>query len=486
MLNLLPFQRRFLRSSLAPGIRTSALSLPRGNGKSTLVAWLAYRALTPDDPLFVAGSESHMVAASIGQAKRSTFKVLTEFIESSPRVMEYRVNVSNQGCEVRHMPTDTRISVLASSGKTSQGLVRCPWVFADEPGSWETNGGQQLHEAIQTAQGKPGTNLRAIYLGTLAPAISGWWHDLVSAGSHGSTHVMSLRGRLAKWATKRELQRVNPLMWAFPESRSALLEERDQAKADTRKKAAFLSYRLNLPALDEEVALLTPDEWERVLARAVPPRSLTESPTGSPGLPIVGVDIGGGRAWSAAVGVWESGRVEALALAPGAPSIAAQEKRDRVPGGTYQRLVESGALQLADGQRVPSVGLLVDAIAERWGGAAAIVCDRFRLAELEDAAPGWAIEPRVAQWSNSTEDIRGLRRQASDGTLAVADGSRELLTWSLSVARVKNDESGNSRLRKGDMNNQSRDDVAQAFLLAGGALDRERRRPVPSMEVVFG
>ena len=80
--------------------------------------------------------------------------------------------------------------------------------------------------------------------------------------------MTALRGRLAQWATVRELRRVNPLMWAFPESRAALLEERDQAKADTRHKAAFLSYRLNLPALDEEVALLTPDEWERVLARS--------------------------------------------------------------------------------------------------------------------------------------------------------------------------------------------------------------------------
>ena len=476
-LNLLPFQRRFIKAALAPGIRTSALSLPRGNGKSTLVAWLGFRSLTPTDPLFVKGTESHIVAASIGQARRSTFKLLREFCESSERVMEYSISENNQTCQVLHKPTHTSISVLASSGKTSQGLVRCPWMFADEPGSWETTGGRLLHESIQTAQGKPGTNLRAIYIGTLAPETFGWWHDLVSRGSHGSTHVTALRGRLAQWALARELRRVNPLMWEFPESRSVLVEERDEAKADSRHKAAFLSYHLNLPALDEEVALLTPDEWEQVLARPV---------TAAEGLPIVGVDIGGGRSWSAAVGVWESGRVEALALAPGEPTIEAQEKRDRVPGGTYQRLVNSGALVPADGQRVPSVGLLVDAIMERWGGAACIVCDRFRLPELEDAAPGWAIEPRVAQWSASTEDIRGLRRQASDGTLAVADGSRELLTWSLSVARVKNDDSGNSKLIKGDMNNQSRDDVAQAFLLAGGALDRERRRPVPSMEVVFG
>ena len=73
-----------------------------------------------------------------------------------------------------------------------------------------------------------------------------------------------------------------------------------------------------------------------------------------------------------------------------------------------------------------------------------------------------------------------------DGGLAVASGSRELLTWSLSVARVKKDESGNSKLVKGASNNTVRDDVAQAFLLAGGALDRERRRPEPDMSVVFG
>ena len=54
------------------------------------------------------------------------------------------------------------------------------------------------------------------------------------------------------------------------------------------------------------------------------------------------------------------------------------------------------------------------------------------------------------------------------------------------MSRVKPDDRGNIRLVKGDNNNRSRDDVAQAFLLAGGALDRERRRPVPSMEVVFG
>ena len=65
--------------------------------------------------------------------------------------------------------------------------------------------------------------------------------------------------------------------------------------------------------------LLTVDDFERVCERVVAPKA---------GCPIVGIDLGGGRAWSAAVAVWRSGRVEAIALAPGVPSITDQERRD--------------------------------------------------------------------------------------------------------------------------------------------------------------
>ena len=74
------------------------------------------------------------------------------------------------------------------------GLVGCPWCIADEPGAWENNGGTLLFDAIETAKGKPGSPLRALYLGTLAPALSGWWHDLISGGTNGTTYVQALRG----------------------------------------------------------------------------------------------------------------------------------------------------------------------------------------------------------------------------------------------------------------------------------------------------
>ena len=210
--------------------------------------------------------------------------------------------------------------------------------------------------------------------------------------------------------------------------------------------------------------LLNVDDWQRVTARPVPERA---------GKPIVGVDLGAGRAWSAAVAVWRSGRVEALALAPGIPSLEDQEKRDRVPWGTYRKLAMSGALRVADGLRVQPPAALVDAIRAQWGAPEVIFCDRFRLAELQDCVgPGIPILPRVARWSEASEDIRATRKFAADGPLAVDPGSRSLLAASLAAARVANDDQGSVRLLKRGTNNEGRDDVAAALVLACGALAR--------------
>ena len=187
-----------------------------------------------------------------------------------------------------------------------------------------------MFDALQTAMGKPGSTLRVVYIGTLAPARAGWWHDLVEGGSHDSTYVQALRGDPAKWDHWREVRRVNPLTAISPRFAAKLREELRDAQRDTRLKARWLSYRLNVPSPDESTVLLTVGDWERVEGRPVPERD---------GRPIIGLDLGGGRSWSAAVAIWRNGRTEAIACAPGVPDVAAQETRDRVPRGTYTRLV---------------------------------------------------------------------------------------------------------------------------------------------------
>ena len=304
-----------------------------------------------------------------------------------------------------------------------------------------------------------------IYIGTLAPALAGWWPDLIDAGSEGSTYVQALRGDPDKWDRWPEIRRCNPLMAAFAASRATLLEERDAARKDSRLKARFLSYRMNCPTADEVSVLLTVDEWKRVLARAVPDRR---------GRPVVGVDCGAGRAWSAAAALWSNGRCESVAVAPGTPSIADQETRDRVARGTYTRLAAAGVLTTDGDRRVPRVTALVDRVLA-WRPSS-IVCDRFRLAELQDAVRGRVpVVPRIQRWSDSSEDVRACRRVALDGPLAIAPEARALLSASLAVAKVESDTSGNVRLTKRGTNNQARDDVAAALVLAAGRHTRRRR-----------
>ena len=458
---LQPFQERFIAGATAPGVDTACLSLPRGNGKSWLAGNLAARALTPGDAFYVAGGETVLCAGSIEQA-RIVFRVARRILEPTG---QYRFLDSATRCGITHKTTGTRLRVLGSNARTAFGFVDVPLVISDEPGAWEVNGGQLLHDAIQTAQGKPNSPLRAVYIGTLAPATRGWWLDLVTASTTLGTYVQALRGDPEKWDSWAEIKRCNPLVKISELFAAKLKQERDAARRDSRLKARFLSYRLNAPMQDEASMLLGVPDWNRALAREVPDPD---------GLPVVGVDLGGGRAWSAAVAGWPNGRVEAVAVCPGIPDIEAQEKRDRAPAGLYRKLIETGRLIVAEGLRVPNPAQLMTAATDLWGGYRLVVADTFRGPELRDVAEA-PVVTRRARWSEASEDIRALRKWTLDEGMAVEDQSRHLLTASLAEALVKNDESGNFRLVKRDRgNNTGRDDVAAALVLVAGELAREQ------------
>ena len=159
MLKLRPFQRKFLAQALAPDIDTAALSIPRGNGKSALAGDLVARILDPGDKLFRPGTESVLCAASLKQA-RIVYRFARDELE--PRGGYTFVDSANR-ISITHTATRTRLDLIGSNGKTAMGLVNCPWAICDEPGAWEVNGGTLLYDAIETAKGKPGSPLKAVY-----------------------------------------------------------------------------------------------------------------------------------------------------------------------------------------------------------------------------------------------------------------------------------------------------------------------------------
>ena len=86
-----------------------------------------------------------------------------------------------------------------------------------------------------------------------------------------------------------------------PSLRMTILRERDDARRDEGLRPAFEAYRLNRQVEVYKDMLIPADAWKRLEAREAPPRQ---------GRPIVGLDLGSERSWSAAWAIWPNGRSE--------------------------------------------------------------------------------------------------------------------------------------------------------------------------------
>ena len=316
---LLAFQAAFVaqvcRKSHAVDIL--AMSCPRGNGKSFLAGKLVARSITPGDPLFEAETENILVAASRAQAS-ITLEFTRQALGDTPG---YRW--SNDG--VIHVESRARVRVISSDSRRALGLgAHVRLIVCDEPASWAPTAGLRLWNAMLTSLGKRKTQVIAI--GTLAPAAltgpAAWWPDFVKQGSGDGRHVALLQGDIEKWKNFDEVLRVNPVSAINPYLKRTLEREHKTALESERAARTFLQFRLNIPGdpVDSQ-PLITSEEWQRVCARPVP--ACAEKP-------IIGIDLGGNRSWSAACSVWPSGRIEAWAIAPGSPSLADQEREDQV------------------------------------------------------------------------------------------------------------------------------------------------------------
>ena len=170
-LELQPWQRRFVRGAFAPGVDTAALSVGRGNGKTTLLAAVA--AATLIGPLAQARGETVIVASSLTQA-RIAFEHCLMFVKTSISSEPGRWSVQDtaQRASITDRRTGARVRCISSDPRRAHGLAPV-LALLDEPAQWPTNTGAKMLAAIVTGLGKiPGSRLVA--LGT-RPADSGHW-----------------------------------------------------------------------------------------------------------------------------------------------------------------------------------------------------------------------------------------------------------------------------------------------------------------------
>ena len=460
---LMPFQSAFVAQVCRRDypVEVAALSTPRANGKSWLCGGLVARSLTPGDPLHEPGVENILVSSSTAQAR-----IVLEFARAALGEVEgYRWR--NDG--VVHLESRARVRIVSSDARRALGLgANVRIIIADEPGAWSPIQGRRLWDAMLTSLGKRKTQI--VVVGTLAPApLTGpasWWPSFVASGSGDGRHVQLLAANPEKWGEFDEVLRVNPVCAINPHLRRTLEREHRAALESDRAARTFRQYRLNLPGeAVESQPLVTAAEWERVVSRPIPECD---------GSPVVAVDLGGNRSWSAAAAIWPTGRIEAWALAPGDSTLAEQEHADHVADGSYAELVRSGGLTVDAGRAVPDVGLLLSRV---WAWEPqCIVSDPYRAPELHQAVAGRTrIVERARSGGESTSNVQSLRSLLLDTGAGVTEASRALLAAAFAQTSLVIDNAGLTRVSKLDAR-RSRDDSCAALLLAAG---ERARRPAP-------
>ena len=452
-----PWQRRFLRGAFGvPG--DSALSISRGNGKSTLVAAVA--AAVVDGPLRQSRAEVVCVASSFAQGKIIFEHVLAFLRERGCDLSNrraWRVQDSQNVATVEHKATGARVRCIGSDPKRMHGLAPL-YVLADEPAQWEPGKRDAMLAALRTSMGKL-EGSRLVALGTRPASEEHWFAKLLDGGADYSQSHHAREGdppfRVRTW------RKANPSLPIMPALEARIRREAADARRDEALLPSFKSLRLNLGMDDVAVEVLIGSEtWSRHTGEA--PRE---------GRPVWAYDLGQSEAMAACAAFWPaSGRLECLASFPRIPSLAERGLRDGV-AGLYVRMADRGELIQTGGEAV-DFGELVGAALARFGPPSAVAADRWRADELRDVltarhVPRVPFHERGQGFKDGGQDVRDFRRAMVEGRVRPVPSL--LLASAAAEARTVADPAGNHKLAKaaqGGRRRRAKDDAIAAAILA--------------------
>ena len=474
---VLPWQRRFLRGAFAPDATTAALTVARGNGKSTLVAGIA--AATLDGPLAVPRGETLIAASSFMQAT-ICFEHVVEFMGDKLKDRtRWRVWQSGQLAKIQCKLTGASVRCLGSDPRRAHGLAPS-LVLADEPAQWPTSTATRMVAALRTAAGKQ-PDSRFIALGTRPSAHDHWFARLLAGGAdYAQAHAA---GDDDPPFQRRTWAKANPSLDHMPDLLRTIRKEAVEARSDEMAFPQFKSLRLNGGTSDSvEALLIEVGTWLSI-----------EGDADRRGPCLWGADLGTSAAMSAISAYWPTtGRLEVLAAFPHNPPLSERGLLDGV-GRLYLDCHDRGELILA-GARAVDIGQLLRAALDRFGAPVALAADRWREAELRDAldragVPVASLIARGQGFKDGADDVRNFRRACLEGR--VTPPKSMLLRYAISEARVVLDPSANAKLAKsseGGRRARARDDAASAAIMAVALGARARNAPQrrPRRHVIAG
>ena len=455
---VLPWEKRFIRTAFST-TNNAALSCGRGNGKTVLVAGIACAALV--GPLAQDMAEILIVASSFEQGKicfRHILHFLKPWTEAEPK--RFSIQDSRNQAQIEDKTTKSRIKVVGSDPRRMHGAQPL-LVFADEPAQWPPNTAEKAVSALETSMGKI-EGSRIVYLGTKADSSDHWYNRILDDPEYETVVYAAKKDDNPFW--KKTWRKANPSLDHFPELERVIRRESRRARRDPRALAALKALRCNMGTPDTvENVLLSADVWQGLEVDTVD--GLQH------GAYVLGIDLGTTAAMSAGSAFWpDTGALDALAVLPHYPNLQDKGLADGV-GELYLRCQERQELFLA-GDMVSDIKGLIRLAVGRWGYPGAIVCDRWRSAELQQCLNDLSIPvcpfiERGMGFKDGSEDVRAFREWCLDGKVQAKQSL--LLRSAIASARVVIDPAGNAKLAKGREGGRkvsSRDDAVAAAILA--------------------
>ena len=463
------WQREFLEQAFRVGCLESTLSTARKSGKSTLLAALicyhldrhGLRAGWRGLAVSLGGPQAEQLWSDTNELMLASglYSILDEDtgLQSIKgiRMPPGRFRVQSQSVEFR---------LMTSNPKTSGVGASADLILLDEIGAYPDNA-RSLIRNMETSTSARGGR-------TIAISVEGIGNTFMSERErrakadparyhyrqYSAPKGCALDDEDAWRAANPSLGTVKSIEYMRAEAFKALMNPADQA--------SFRNLELNQRVSETNDTLCTPDDWTRLETATLPDRR---------GPLLVGIDLGGARAFSAAVAVWpETGRVEGLQAIGGIPSLIDRGRSDGVDN-RYQRMCDEGTLVVIPDMELVEHDAFIELVESRFGTPDLAVADEYRRAEF-----GAALRARGAHWNvqlrrmgagkSGGEDLRALQRAIVRQEISVWGPS---VAWTSAIAETAVRYHPTTRLPSIKPRRQTaRIDLIAAATLALGAMSR--------------
>ena len=462
LMQLMDWQKDWLRRAYAPGIKEAGLSCGRKNAKSTTIAaTLACHLAGP----WKREGWMGLVASTEADKAKSLRQLVTDLSESSglSDVIQPRVSPTPGLL----LGTHGRVQFLAADKNAGQAHG-ADLAIIDEYGLLRENQRNMVNQMFSSMGSREESRL----FGISFQSVGEMFRELEQRA--GDSNVVWRR-----WQADESLAIDDPAAWEQANPGLGHIKSRSHMEAAARRAVLsphdlrdFRAQELNQDVDAQAQPVVDPSAWRALYDESA---DLRNEPV------VVGIDMGGSVSMCAVVAIGiETGTVWARAAFPSDVSLLARGLTDGV-GNRYEIMADHyGELRTYPGSVVP-IGLFLrdclDELAGRGCHVEVITGDKWEQARVIEACQssgynGGLELRRTGRGPSGFDAVRALQRMILQGKLRVKPGL--LIENALGNSVIEHDNNRNPYVEKAK--SRARIDALVALMAACGMVEAEAER----------